>query len=86
MKSPQTIRNEKTPTVELGFKVQNILVVNGLKTAGAFSNPGLNGVAYPKNGNDSRIKSKAYLGAELATSDTNINLSLHFSTSVGGAR
>ncbi len=87
MKSPQTITgNEKNPTVGLGFKVQNILVVNGLKTAVAFSNPGLNGVAYPKNENDSRIKSRPYLGAELAISDININLSLHSSTSVGGAR
>ena len=86
MKSPQAIRNEKIPTVGLGFKVQNILV-SGLKTAGAFSNPGLNGkVAYSILGKNSQVASKAYSARESATSDTNINLSLHSSTSVGGAR
>ena len=87
MKLPQTIKNEKTPTVGLGFKVQNILVVNGFEKASAISKPGLNGkVAYSILFKNSRIQSKAYSTPELATSDTNINICLYSSTSVGGEK
>ena len=87
MKLPQTIKNEKTPTVGLGFKVQNILVVNGFEIAEAFSKPGLNGkVAYSILEKNSRIQSKSYSTSDLTTSDTNINICLHSSTSVGGEK
>ena len=77
MKSPQTtIRNEKNPTVLRGWvwlNIQNILV-KGLKTAEATSNPEVNGVAYPKNENDSQVKSKAYSVPELAIFCRKINI------------
>ena len=75
MKLPQTtIKNEKTPTVGLGSKVQNILV-SGLKTAGANSNPGLNGkVAYSIYEKNSQLESKTHLTPELAIFYTKINI------------
>ena len=85
MKSPQTkIKNEKTPTVRLGSKVPNILVVVLEK---AISNPRINGgVAYSIYEKNSQVESKTYSVPELAILCTKINLSLHSSTSVGGAR
>ena len=73
MKSPQTkIKNEKTPTVRLGSKVPNILVVVLEK---AISNPRINGgVAYSIYEKNSQLESKTHLTPELVTFYTRINI------------
>ena len=75
MKSPQAkIRNEKNPTVGLGFKVPNILV-GDFEKGRAISKYRMNGgVAYPKNENDSQVESKAYSVPELAIFCRKINI------------